>query len=93
MTLTKDGTRLDKFTVKRTMNSAVKAVIDHLKERKLDKRHILYVSHADALEDAKNVKEMIEKAFEELEVQILDLGAAFVTQGGPKCVAIQYIEK
>lgn len=93
MTLTKDGTRLDKFTVKRTMGAAVKAVIEHLKEKKLDARHILYISHANALEDAKAVKEQIEKAFEGLEIRMLELGAAFVTQGGSRCVAIQYIEK
>ena len=93
MTLTKDGTRLDKFGVKRTMSSAVKTIIEHLKEKRLDRRHILYISHADALEDAKNVKEQFEKAFGELEIRMLELGAAFVTQGGPHCVAIQYIEK
>ena len=79
--------------VKRTMSSAVKTIIEHLKEKRLDRRHILYISHADALEDAKNVKEQFEKAFGELEIRMLELGAAFVTQGGPHCVAIQYIEK
>ena len=31
--------------------------------------------------------------FVELEVKIMDLSPVFVAQGGPKCVAIQYIEK
>lgn len=93
MTLTKDGTRLDKFTVKRTMGSAVRAIIEHLKEKKLSSRHILYISHADAMEEAKAIKEQFEKSFEALEIKILELGPAFVTQGGPHCVAIQYIEK
>ena len=53
MTLTEDCKRLDKFAVKRTMKSAVDTVINHLKTRNLDSRHILYISHADALEDAK----------------------------------------
>lgn len=93
MTLTKDGMKLDKFAVKRTMKSAIATVIDHLKSRELDGRHILYISHANALEDAKKVKEQIKEVFAEVEVQILELGAVFVTQGGPKCIAIQYIEK
>lgn len=93
MTLTKDGMKLDKFAVKRTMKSAIGAVIDHLKEKNLDRRHVLYVSHANALEDAKKVKEQLKEVFAEVEVQILELGAVFVTQGGPKCIAIQYIEK
>ena len=93
MILTEDGKKLDKFAVKRTMKSAVDAVISHLKTRKLDGRHILYISHADALDDAKKIMAQMKEIFTEVEVQILDLGAAFVTQGGPKCVAIQYIEK
>lgn len=93
MTQTKDGRKLDKFAVKRTMRSAVQTVIEHLKERHLDHRHILYVSHADAAEDARAAIASIRAAFADLEIHMLDLGAAFVTQGGPKCVAIQYIEK
>ena len=93
MTLTEDCKKLDKFTIKRTMKSAVKAVIDHLKEKKLDKRHILYVSHADALEDAKNVVAQLKETFKDLEIHILELGAVFVAQGGPQSIAIQYIEK
>ena len=93
MTLTEDCKRLDKFAVKRTMKSAVDTVISHLKTRNLDSRHILYISHADALEDAKKIMAQIKEAFAELEVKILDLSPVFVAQGGPKCVAIQYIEK
>ena len=93
MTQTPDGNRLDKFGVKRTMKAAVGAVIDHLKKKQIDARHIVYVSHADAIEDAKKAIAQIKEALGDVEVQLLDLGAAFVTQGGPKCVAIQYIKK
>lgn len=93
MTLTEDCKKLDKYAIKRTMKSAVNTVIDHLKAKELDARHILYVSHAEALEEAKNIAAKLKEVFVDVEVQILDLGAAFVTQGGPKCVAIQYIEK
>lgn len=93
MTLTEDCKKLDKFAVKRTMKAAINAVIEHLKEKELDARHILYISHADALEDAKRVMAQLKEVFTDVEMEILDLGAAFVTQGGPKCIAIQYIEK
>lgn len=93
MTQTPDGKRLDKFAVKRTMKAAVKSVIDHLKEKALDKRFILYVSHAEALEDANYVAAQLKEVFADIEIRMLNLGAAFVTQGGPKCVAIQYIER
>lgn len=93
MTLTEDCKRLDKFAVKRTMKSAVDTVINHLKTKNLDSRHILYISHANALEDAKKIMDQMKETFADLEVKILELSPVFVTQGGPKCVAIQYIEK
>lgn len=93
MTQTEDGKRLDKFGVKRTMKAAVGAVIDHLKKKQVDDRHIIYVSHANAIEDAKKAIAQIREALGDVEIHMLDLGAAFVTQGGPKCVAIQYIER
>ena len=93
MTLTEDCKRLDKFAVKRTMKSAVDTIINHLKTRNLDSRHILYISHADALEDAKKIMAQMKETFTELEIKILELSPVFVAQGGPKCVAIQYIEK
>ena len=93
MTLTEDCKRLDKFGIKRTMKAAAGAVIDHLKTRALDARHIIYVSHANAYEDAKKIAERLKEAFAEAEVKILELSPAFVTQGGPQCVAIQYIER
>ena len=79
--------------IKRTMKAAVKTVIAHMKERAIDNKYIIYVSHADTLEDAKYVIDQLKEAFADIEVHMLDLGAAFVTQGGPKCVAIQYIER
>ena len=93
MTLTEDCKRLDKFAVKRTMKSAVDTVINHLKTRNLDSRHILYISHADALEDAKKIYKQMKENFVDLEVKIMDLSPVFVAQGGPQCVAIQYIER
>jgi len=93
MIQTKDGCRLDKYGVKRSFKLAVKSVVEHLKEKELDARHIIYVSHARAEEDAKKAVELLKEHFADVEIQILELGAAFVTQGGPQCVAIQYIEK
>ena len=93
MKQTDDGKKLDKFGMKRTMKAVVALIIEHLKKADLDSRHVLYVSHARVPEEAKKVVEQLKEAFPEVEYQILDLGAAFVTQGGPGCIAIQYIEK
>lgn len=93
MKQTDDGMKLDKFGVKRTMKAVVAAIIEHLKKAELDGRHIVYVSHARAFEDAQKVLEQLKQTFPLAEYRILDLGAAFVTQGGPGCIAIQYIHK
>ena len=93
MTLTEDCKKLDKFAVKRTMSAAVKTVIDHMKEKKVGLQHILYISHANALEDALKIKATMEQVFEGMEIHMLELSSVFVTQGGPKCIAIQYIER
>lgn len=93
MIQTQDGKKLDKYGVKRTMSSAFKVVVEHMKEKNIDSNYIVYVSHAKALKDALNAESMIKEAFADIEVRILELGAAFVTQGGPQCVAIQYIER
>lgn len=93
MKLTEDGSRIDKFFVKRTMSSAIDGIMEHMKKAGVGSQHILYIVHARALEDAKKIQEMMEKAFEGLEIHILELSPVFVAQGGPKCVAIQYIER
>ena len=93
MTQVEEGRRLDKYAIKRNMKQAVGAVIERLKKRGVDAKHIIYVSHANALEDAKKVMEQLKEHFIDAEIELLELGAAFVTQGGPKCIAIQYIEK
>lgn len=93
MYLTPDGKKLDKFGVKRTMGQAVNSIIEYLKDKKLDARHIVYVVHADAKKDAENIAKQILEKFPKVEISIMPLSHAFITQGGPKCVAIQYIEK
>lgn len=93
MKLTSDGKRLDKFSIKRTMSSAADSIIQHLKEKKLGRKHILYISHANAPEDAQKIKAKFEQAFADLEIRVLELSAAFVAHGGPQCVAVQYIQR
>ena len=38
-------------------------------------------------------REMIEAEFKGIQIQMMDLSPVFVAQGGPWCVAIQYIER
>ena len=93
MTLTEDCKKLDKFAVKRTMKAAVKTIIEHMKEKGVDERYKFYVVHADALEDAKGIVANLKEVFGNIDIELYDLSPVFVTQGGPQCIAIQYIEK
>lgn len=93
MTLTEDCKKLDKFAVKRTMKAAVKTIIEHMKEKGVDERYKFYVVHADALEDAKGIVSNLKEVFGNIDIELRDLSPVFVTQGGPQCIAIQYIEK
>lgn len=93
MRLTEDGTRLDKFFVKRTMSAAVSGIMDHMKKKGIDGRYLLYIVHAAAPKEAGAIREMIEAEFRGIQIQMMDLSPVFVAQGGPGCVAIQYIER
>ena len=93
LTLTEDCKRLDKFAIKRTFSAAVKSIVDSLADKKFDKDYIFYVVHARAHKDCQTAVDLIKKAFPEVEIQTYELSHAFITQGGPACVAIQYIKK
>ena len=93
MTKVDGGTRLDKFDVSRTLSKAITHMLNYMKENGVNKDYKIYISHADALEDALKVKEKIQAVFTESEFEVLDLSPAFITQGGPQCIAIQYIHK
>ena len=41
----------------------------------------------------KKQKKMFEDKFKNIEINILELSCAFITQGGPGCLAIQSIKK
>ncbi len=93
MTLTEDCKKLDKYAIKRTLSTSVKAIIERLQTKNLGENHIIYVSHANAIEDAKKVIEQLKEAFRKVEIRLHELSPVFVTQGGPSCIAIQYIER
>lgn len=93
MTKTKDAKRLEKFTMKKSFKSAIKEIVKYLKEKGIDENHMIYVSHAGVLEQAKSTVEQIQAAFENVTIELYDLSPAFITQGGPGCIAIQSIRK
>ena len=93
MTQTPDGRRLDPFGIKKTFKGAVKEIIKHYKETHVEASWHFSVSHAGEPEQAKMAESMIKEAFPGADVHIYLLSPAYITQGGPSCVALQVMKK
>ena len=52
----------------------------------------IYISHAAAPDKADQALAALKAAMPEAQFEIVPLSPAFITQGGPGCVAIQYVE-
>ena len=91
MTQTGDGTRLTVASIKRGFKAAVKYCVDALQKQNVGKGWKIYISHA-APEKAEQALTMLKAVMPEAEYEIVPLSPAFITQGGPKCIAIQYVE-
>ncbi len=92
MQQTDDGRRIEKFAIKRTMSGAASEVIKHFKALGVNEDYKIFVSHADVLKQAQEIVDQIKESFNNVVVEMLDLSPAFITQGGPDCIAIQMIK-
>ncbi len=92
MTQTDDGTRLTIASIRRGFSHAAKWITKSLVDRGVGAGWRVYISHAGALHLAEEALEALKKAMPEATYEILPLSPAFITQGGPGCVAVQYIE-
>ena len=92
MTQTDDGTRLTVASIKRGFKGAVKYVVDTLHRHGIGAGWKVYISHAAAPERAEMALEQLKALMPGAEYEIVPLSPAFITQGGPKCMAIQYVE-
>lgn len=90
--LSEDGKSLMKFGVKKTYKKAVNDIIEVMKNDGVDNSFDVSISHAENDEWTNITVEMIKKELG-VEVSVYDLSPAFITQGGPGCVAIQYCKK
>ena len=92
MTQTEDGTRLTVAGIRRGFKHAAKYCVDALLKQGIGKGWKVYISHAAAPEKAETAIEMLRAAMPGAEYEIVPLSPAFITQGGPGCVAIQYVQ-
>lgn len=86
------GTRLDKYAITRTLGKAIDTIISTFKEEGIDAGYKIYIAHADALAGAQMMMKKLQEAFPTSMFELLELSPAFITQGGPECIAVQYIK-
>ena len=97
MTQTENGERLTAAGIRRGFPHAVKQIVKELEKAGVGKGWRVYISHAGALDKAelalKQLKEAMPEAMPEAVYEIWPLSPAFITQGGPGCMAVQYIHE
>ena len=92
MTQTDDGTRLTIAGIRRGYAHAVKYIVKALEKAGVGAGWRVYISHADAPDKAEQALSALKAAMPEAHCEIHPLSPAFITQGGPGCVAVQYIQ-
>ena len=92
MTLTEDCRQLTVASVRRGFANAIKYVSKTLAGQGVGAGWRIYISHAAAREKAEQAMKILKESFPEAIYEILPLSPAFITQGGPGCVAVQTVQ-
>ena len=92
MTQTETGERLTVAGIRRGYSHAVKYITHELEKHGIGAGWRVYISHAGALEKAQQTLDALKAAMPDAYYEILPLSPAFITQGGPECVAVQYVK-
>ena len=93
MTQTETGERLTPASIRRGYPHAVKYIVRELEKAGIGEGWRIYISHADAMDKAQLTRKALQEAMPGAYCEILPLSPAFITQGGPGCVAVQYIHE
>jgi len=91
MTQTDDGCRLTVASIRRGYSHAVKYVAEALQKKGIGKGWRVYIAHATTPDRVELTKKIVTAAIPDAVFEVLPLSPAFITQGGPDCLAIQYI--
>ncbi|MBR5284006.1 MAG: DegV family protein [Clostridia bacterium] len=89
MTQGEGGKNLEKAAMCRNFDKAIEKCIETFQRLNVNEEYLITISHADTVEQARHAQAMLSKAFPGAAFELVDLTCAFVTQGGPKCVAVQ----
>ncbi len=83
------GKNLEKAGMCRGFDKAVEKCIETFQRIGVNENYLITISHADTIEQGRKAYTMLSNAFPGAALELVDLTCAFITQGGPKCVAIQ----
>ena len=70
----------------------VLSIFEEFDNRNVDDSYHFSISHADNEEIAIKIKKGLIEKYPNATIEIFDLSPVFITQGGPKCCAIQAIK-
>ena len=87
-----DGTCLEKFSISRTLKKSLSYILDDLDKRNIDSSYRISISHAFNETIALKIKEVLMEKYPGITIDVHELSPVFITQGGPKCCAIQAIK-
>ncbi len=91
MTQTDDGCRLTIASIRRGYKAGVKYVAEQLQKKGIGAGWRVYIAHAADEAKVALTEKMLAEALPGAAIEIVDLSPAFITQGGPGCLAIQYV--
>ena len=93
LTQSEDGCQLTMASVKRSFAQAIRHVSKLLEKHGVGPSWRVYVTHAGVQKMAEQAREILMDSFPAAVYEILPLSPAFITQGGPGCVAVQVIRE
>ena len=93
LTQSEDGCQLVMAGVRRSFAQAIKHVAKLLVGHGVGKGWRIYITHGSALKKAEQAREILAEVLPEATYEILPLSPAFITQGGPECVAVQVVRE
>lgn len=94
MVLADDGKSINRHSINRTLTKTFREVVSYLEKHIKDENCQISISHAYAEEsNLEKLKGMIKERFPKNEVLTYILSPVFIAHGGPKCIAIQTIDK
>ena len=91
MTQTDDGCRLTVASIRRGYKAAAKYVAEALQKKGIGKGWRVYIAHASESGTVELTEKLLRSALPGANIEVVDLSPAFITQGGPGCLAVQYV--